>query len=121
VIVAVTNYQLGIVAIGIGWLVGFAIRKLGKGIDIQFGIAGGIISLLGIVAGNALVICILLSQDSGLGLFEVFDRMTMEILMDWMRETFSIMDLLFYSFAIYYGYRNSIYRLSKEDLTKLAA
>jgi hypothetical protein len=120
VITAVSNYQLGIIAVGIGFLVGFVVRNFGKGIDLQFGIVGGFMSLLGCVAGNALVICIILSQESGLGIFEVIERMELEILLDWMKQSFNAMDLIFYGIAIYFGYKHSFRRITREELEKLA-
>ena len=42
----ITDYQLGIAALGIGLLVGIAVRYAGKGIDRIYGIVGGILSFL---------------------------------------------------------------------------
>ncbi|MBX7222003.1 MAG: hypothetical protein K1Y36_18775 [Blastocatellia bacterium] len=79
VISGVTHYQIGWMAVGVGFLVGISIQKFGKGSDPVFGFAGAGLSLAACVAGNMI-----------LGL------------------SFSPMDILFYGLAIYEGYRFSI-------------
>ena len=54
ILVVVTELQIGIVAIGIGALVGFAVARFGKGIDKSFGIMAGVLALLGVAFGNVL-------------------------------------------------------------------
>jgi hypothetical protein len=48
--------QFGIMAIGIGALVGFTIKTYGKGISLKYAILGSIISLFGCVLGNFLIV-----------------------------------------------------------------
>jgi hypothetical protein len=52
VITVVTNYQIGFMAVGVGLLVGYAVRYFGKGIDPIFGVAGAVLALLGCLLGN---------------------------------------------------------------------
>ena len=49
-----TEYQIGWLALGVGFLVGFGVSSLGRGIDKVFGIAGGIIALVSVLLGNFL-------------------------------------------------------------------
>jgi hypothetical protein len=49
-----TEYQISWMAIGVGFFVGIAIQKLGKGKSLIFGISGAILSLLGCLLGNYL-------------------------------------------------------------------
>jgi hypothetical protein len=51
-----TNYQIGWMAVGVGFLVGYTVRSFGKGIDKSFGIVGAAWSLAGCAAGNLLTI-----------------------------------------------------------------
>jgi hypothetical protein len=49
-----TEYQIGWIAIIVGFLVGFGVRTLGKGIDKIYGIIGGVIALGSVLLGNFL-------------------------------------------------------------------
>jgi hypothetical protein len=49
-----TEYQIGWMAVGVGFLVGYGVSKLGKGFDRVFGVAGGLIALVSVTLGNFL-------------------------------------------------------------------
>jgi len=119
VITAVTNYQIGWMAVGVGFLVGYAVRISGKGIDKTFGVIGALLSLLGCVAGNLFTTCMLFSRHEHIPFLQVLYRLNLEIVIELMKATFNPMDLLFYGIAVYEGYRFSFRRLSKEELEKL--
>ena len=71
VITAITNYQIGWMAVGVGALVGIAIRSAGKGVDNSFGFAGALIALLGCVVGNFLTIVIVISRQESMSTMEI--------------------------------------------------
>lgn len=115
IITAVTNFQIGWMAVGVGFLVGFAVRICGKGMDRIFGIMGGVLSLLGCLAGNLFTVCIVVSRHQNIPLLDLLSRLNPEIAVRLMTATFSPMDLLFYGIAVYEGYRFSFRILSKAD------
>ncbi len=110
-----TEFQIGYMAVAIGFLVGYAVR-LGKGLDRLFGITGAILALLGCVLGNFLSIVGFVSKQSHLGLLETLGQMDYSKIPQIMTDAFSVMDLVFYAIAIYEGYRFSFRRLSAPDL-----
>ena len=114
-----TGYRIGFMAIGIGLLVGFAVRVFGKGIDRAFGIVGAVFSLLGCAAGNLLAICGLLAAQQNLPLQDVLGHLDAELTGQLMWAAFSPMDLIFYGIAVSEGYRLSFHRLSPEELAVL--
>ncbi|MEE9144513.1 MAG: hypothetical protein V3U06_07075 [Candidatus Binatia bacterium] len=118
VITVVTEYQIGFMAIGIGFLVGIAMRSVGKGIDNVFGVVGAILALFGCALGNLLSVCYLVSVAEKMEYFEVLSRLNPEIIVELMTATFSLMDLLFYGIAVYEGYRLSFRQISEEDLAR---
>lgn len=65
-ITVATGYQIGFMAIGIGFLVGWAVRSAGKGVDKTFGIAGAVLALLGCVVGNLLAAVGLVAKQEGI-------------------------------------------------------
>jgi len=114
-ITAATNFQIGWMAVGVGFLVGFTVRICGKGIDRIFGIMGSVLSLLGCLAGNLFTVCIVVSRHQGIPLLDLLSRLNPEITVRIMTATFSPMDLLFYGIAVYEGYKFSFRKLSKAD------
>lgn len=116
VITYVTAFQIGWMAVGVGCLVGFAVRKMGQGIDTSFGVAGAILALAGCVMGNLFASCIAISQQANIGLGVVLGRLDIPIIIEIMSQTFTPIDLLFYAIAVYEGYRFSFKRMSGEEL-----
>ena len=119
IITAVTNFQIGWMAVGVGILVGYAVRISGKGLDKTFGVVGAVLSILGCVVGNLLTACIIISTHQHIPVLQLLSRLNPEIVIEIMKATFNPMDLLFYAIAVYEGYRFSFRRLSKEGLEKL--
>jgi len=119
VITALTQYQIGFMAIGVGFLVGFAVRKMGQGIDKTFGFFGAGLAFLGCMVGNLLTTCIIVSQQESVALSEILSGLNISVAMEIMKYTFSPIDLLFYGLALYYGYRFSFRRLTQEELKSI--
>jgi hypothetical protein len=118
VVTVFTHYQIGWMAVGIGFLVGFAVRTFGKGVDRVFGIVGAALALFGCLAGNLLATCGMLAQQEHLKLLEILTRLDAQVIQELMVATFTPMDLLFYGIAVYEGYTLSIRQLSTGELAK---
>ena len=118
VVTVASGYQIGWMAIGIGFLVGMAVRTLGKGMTKTFGIAGGGLSLFGCALGNLLAVCGLVAQSADAPIVST----TLAILsepataIEFMKMSFSPMDVVFYAIAIYEGYKFSFRQISDEEL-----
>lgn len=113
VVSASTNYQIGWMAVGVGVLVGLAIRWAGKGVDNSFGIAGAVISLLGCFLGNFLTAVVIVSRQESIPVMEILSRVNPEIFMGLTKDTFQPIDLLFYGLALYTGYKYSIVQVQE--------
>jgi len=59
-----TGYQSGLIAVGVGILVGLSIRHFGKGKDVSFSIAGAFLALVGCLLGNIFTVCIYISVEN---------------------------------------------------------
>lgn len=105
-----TNMELGIMAIAVGFIVGYAIRTLGKGADRMFGIAGAVCALFGCVLGNLLSAIAFYAQAKGLPFFHVLTGSNFDFLEQLMSAFFQPMDLLFYGIAVYEGFKFSLVR-----------
>ncbi len=114
-ITVASQYQIGWLAVGVGFLVGFAVRVAGRGLTTKFGIAGAGLALFGCVLGNFLSIIGFISTQQEIGYFDLLARIDYSLVPDIMVATFQPMDLLFYGIAVYEGYKFSFRRLSAED------
>ncbi len=114
-----TDYQIGWMAIGVGFLVGYSVRQFGKGVDTSFGVIGAVFSLAGCLAGNLLTICVFIAKEEGVEVTAVLSQLDFDTAVEMLVETFNPVDLLFYGFALYYGYKSSFYRISDEKLKEL--
>jgi len=111
-ITAATHFQIGYMAIGVGFLAGYGMRTLGGGRDRADGLIAGIVAFFGCALGNLLSVIIEFAPHDNA------HRSVMELTMlvlgnpklAWfmLSENFSIMDVLFYALAVYAGYRTAL-------------
>lgn len=118
VITAATKYQIGWMAIGVGFAVGMAVKFVGKGVDTSFRISGAALAILGCVLGNVLTISYLAADHFKVSLWEVLGKPS--FIVDVMKADFGFMDLIFYGIAAYCGWQYSLRSLSEEDLKKVS-
>lgn len=110
------DFQIGYMAIAIGFLVGYAVRVGGKGIDKKFAFSGAALALFSCLLGNVLSIIGYVAKTEGLGFFETLTMIDYSVLPGVMSETFSPIDLLFYGIAVYEGFKFSPRRITQEEL-----
>jgi hypothetical protein len=105
-----SGYQIGYVAIGIGFLVGLAIRVLGKGKTVTFGISGAILALIGCLFGNLLVYSGMIAREEGMSFLEVFFLLILNpaAMIEVFTIAFEFMDILFYALAAYVGFSTAM-------------
>jgi hypothetical protein len=114
-----THYQIGWMAVGIGFLVGYSVRRFGQGIDQIYGIMGAILALTGCLVGNLLSICMMVAEQQALSVMDVLTQLTPGIAVNMMVATFNPMDVLFYGIAIYEGYRFAFRRFTPQEVAGL--
>lgn len=111
-----TGYQIGWMAIGVGFAVGIAVRMMGKGMSNSFGIVGAGFALFGCLLGNLLSIVGFVSQNEGVAFMQLMNSLTPPVVVELFQVTFAPMDLLFYGLAIYGGYKTSFAVLDEDEL-----
>jgi len=110
------DYQIGFMAMGVGFMVGYGMRFLGRGIDKIYGITGGAIALFSVALGNFLFAIGILAEVWEVSYIEALWSFNYAMTLELMTVTFSPMDIIFYLIAIYEGYRFSFRKLSSDDL-----
>jgi hypothetical protein len=119
VVTVMTGYQIGWMAVGIGFAVGFAMRLAGKGIDTIYGVIGASLAFLGCAVGNLFAVCAMVARQESMAFMDVMSQLDVSLIRELMVATFSPMDLLFYGIAIYEGYKLSFRQVSQQDLSGL--
>lgn len=107
-VTVVSEMKLGIMAIAVGFIVGYAIKHVGNGEDEKFRILGALCGLIGCVLGNTLSILIFVAQTESLDVMQLLSSMTPDLLVNLNVAAFQWMDLVFYAIAIYEGYKFSV-------------
>lgn len=103
-----TGYELGIIAIALGLMVGGVIAFVKKSDHIYFGIIGALLALIACVLGKYFGMIGLIAQEYSVGYFNCMQNLTTDMVVSLFKETFSPIDLLFYGLAIYEGFRLSM-------------
>jgi hypothetical protein len=121
-VTVVTGYQIGWMAVGVGFLVGLGVRKYGRGITPVYGAIGAALSLFGCLLGNVLTLGGWHAQQQGLPLIETELALLSNPvgLGQLLIKTFHPMDILFYGIAVYEGYKFSFHEISERELAALA-
>lgn len=104
-ITVATSYQIGWMAVGVGFLVGYAVRMLGKGLTPLYGMVAAVLAVAGCLAGNVLTTCMLLSREEALPLGDVLLKLDAAIIAELLLATWQPSDLLFYGLAVYVAYQ----------------
>ena len=100
------EYQIGWMSIGVGFLVGVAIRFFGKGKTSAFGISGAILALIGCLLGNLLFYAGMIAREEGVSFLNVFFFLLFNpsAILEVFRLAFDFKDILFYGIAAYAGF-----------------
>jgi hypothetical protein len=118
VITALTQYQIGWMAIGVGFLVAAGVRVAGKGIDKIFGIVSALLSLIGCVVGNLLTAIYVIAKTQGVPVLDALAALDLRLVVEIMVAMFNPMDILFYVLAMYVGYRYARRPVTPADLSR---
>jgi len=106
-IAVATGWRGGIVALGVGALVGLAVRIVGNGRSMIFGIIGAVLTLAGCLGGEILTVVQLSSSPE----HDFYNTLTTLDLIPTVTNIFNRMDpimYLIYGIGIFEGYKLSI-------------
>ena len=110
VVTVTAKYQIRWIAVGVGVLVGFALR-IGNG-GKAFGILGAFLALFGCILGNYFSLIALAAAELHVPFFAVLSNTDTAKVISAMWEDFISASFLFYAIAAYEGYKFSAIRAS---------
>ena len=105
-----TNYQIGWIAIGVGFLVGIALRFFGRGKTTIFGISGAVLALIGCLLGNLMFYAGAIAREEGAPFLNVLFLLLLNpaAAVEVFTIAFDFMDILFYGLAAYAGFSTAM-------------
>lgn len=105
-----TEYQIGWMAIGVGFLVGLAVKFFGKGKSMIFGISSAVLALIGCALGNLIFYSGIIAREESASFLQVFFILLLSpaAAMEVFSVAFGFMDILFYALAAYTGYSTAL-------------
>ncbi len=102
-----TNYQIGFMAIGIGYLVGIVMLKFGHGRSQTFGILAAILAVGGCLIGNLLSACAFAADQLEVPMMQIVGTLTPSVAVEILQDGFTAIDALFYFLAVSAAFRAS--------------
>jgi hypothetical protein len=114
-----TGYQGVYMALGMGLLVGIAVRFFGAGINRIFGILAALLALAGSLLGYYLSQTGFPVEVQLASLIKLPDYFNPDLMLNTMRESFVPLDLLFYCLAALLAYFLAIRRINSRRMAKL--
>lgn len=115
------NYQIGYMALAVGFLVAGAVRVSGHGVSKSFGWLGAGLSAGGCLLGNFLTNCMSIARETDLPVTAVLAHVAQSVTAGLgLMVAVHPIDLVFYGIAIYGGYRFSFWRLTEARVARLA-
>jgi hypothetical protein len=105
-----TEYQIGWMAIGVGFLVGIAIKFFGRGKSLTFGISSALLALTGCMLGNLMVYSGIIAREENMMFLNVFFLLLLDpvVTIEIFTVFFDFMDILFYALAAYVGFSTAM-------------
>jgi hypothetical protein len=99
-----TKYQIGYMAIGIGYLVGVVMFKFGHGRSPSFGVLAAVLALCGCIVGNLFSACAFAADQLNVPMMQIVGTLTPSAAIEILQEGFSAIDVLFYVLAVSAAY-----------------
>ncbi|WP_215225525.1 hypothetical protein [Echinicola shivajiensis] len=119
-ITLMADYQVGILSIALGGLVGFSIRYLGKGIDQIFGFFGAAIAVACCLLGNFLVSMGYIANAEDLEYMEALFLFDYNYIIQLIADTSNYWDLIFYIIAGFVGYKLAFRDFTKREIIEMS-
>jgi hypothetical protein len=103
------DFQVGLMATGLGLVVGLAVRFFGGGRSVPFGLVAAVLALLGVLLGNLIFFTGAIAREESVGFLEVFVFLVTNpgVVVDLFAATFEVIDVLFYGLAVYIAFRTA--------------
>ena len=110
-----STYRIGLItmALGMGFLVGYAVRIAGQGVDRSFGFIGAGLSIVGCVLGDLLMLSAELGKQEGISFISILTQLDFATADKILRNM--PINLFFYGIVVYEGYKFSFRKFTEDE------
>jgi hypothetical protein len=111
------DFQVGLMATGVGLVVGLAVRFFGGGRSVAFGVLAAVLALLGVFLGNLIFFTGAIARKESVGFVDVLVFLVTNpaVVADLFAATFEVIDVLFYGLAVYIAFRTASGRFGQTN------
>lgn len=104
------DFQLALIAVAAGFIVGLTVRMLGRASALRFGVMGALLSLFSIALGNLFTFTAVGASEVGVPVLDMLGFLVTnpDVLIELFTAVFEPIDLLFYGLAVYVGFRTAM-------------
>jgi hypothetical protein len=106
-VISIYKLDINIIAIAVGFIVGYSVRIFGRGVTPFYGVIGAVFTIAGCISGRLLSILVLTSIYSKIPLTGQIMALNKDTAFYLLQSTFEMIDLIFYLIAIFVGYYSS--------------
>jgi len=99
-----TSNKLDFMALGVGLLIGYSIRTIGKGVEPSFGVIGAVLGFLSSIVGNILTACIIFAHGKNISLISVILQLNPNTALYFLKAVVGPFDVIFCIGAVLLGY-----------------
>lgn len=112
-ITIITGYNIGFVAIGVGFLVSLGFTKAGKDTNAIYGVIAGVIALLSIFLGEAMINIYYVATYYEVGIIDALLNIDYNVLLEIIFEGFDVKSVIFYFIAVSAAFKGSYINIDK--------
>lgn len=99
-----TGMQLAWAAVVTGFMVGYAMRFAGRGTEAIFGVAAGLLAILGCLLGNLLVVIYFAAHASEISYMQSLLTLDLAKTATLVKTSFKHIDFIFYAICVYLAF-----------------
>jgi hypothetical protein len=116
IIMKLTGYKVGWMALAEGFGVGYAIRFFGKGVSPQFGVCAGVISFFTWLFGNFFTAAVIFSRMKNISFLTLMSRVDFSMVSLFLKAILGPVDFLLCAAAVYSAYYIGFKRVTPDML-----
>jgi hypothetical protein len=116
VIMKLTGFKLGWMALAEGFGIGYAMQHFGKGVSPQFGIVGGALSFATWIFGNFFTAAIIFSRVKNISLITLLSHIDFSMVSLFLKAVIGPVDFILCAAAVYTAYYIGFKRVVPDDI-----
>jgi hypothetical protein len=115
-IMKLTGYKVGWMALAEGFGIGYAMQRFGKGVSPQFGVVGGAVSFITWILGNFLTAAIIFSKMKNISFLTLLSHIDFSMVSIFLKAVIGPVDYILCAAAVYTAYYIGFKRVVPDNI-----